>query len=115
MTKATTDFSGKNLQISQSFKTSRIGESLLLPSASEINTAPSAKLIVALGGNAGLATACAARSLGLLRTVYIPDGISDEMRLRLKQEDAEVIVGEENYLHPLRRAERPSNRIRLRE
>ncbi len=112
MTKTTTDFSGKNLQISQSFKYRGIS---LFAQRVRDKHGPSAKLIVASGGNAGLATACAARSLGLLRTVYIPDGISDEMRLRLKQEDAEVIVGEENYLHPLRRAERPSNRIRLRE
>ncbi|KLO10569.1 tryptophan synthase beta subunit-like PLP-dependent enzyme [Schizopora paradoxa] len=92
----------ENLQISQSFKYR--GLSLFAQHVKD-NHGPTAKLIVASGGNAGLATACAARNLGLQCTVYIPDGISDAMMRRLKQEHAEVIVGGENYLYSLRRAE----------
>lgn len=97
-----TDFPRKNLQTSQSFKYRGISH---YAQRAKDQHGPSAKLIVASGGNAGLATACAARNLGLRCAVYIPDGITDAMMQRLKQEDAQVIVGGENYLHALRRAE----------
>ena len=55
-----------------------------------------AHLVIASGGNAGMAAASAARLLGLRTTVYLPLKSAD-MREPLMREGAEAIVGGENY------------------
>lgn len=66
---------------------------------------PSVHLICASGGNAGLAAACAANSLGLKCTVYTPEGLSQKMLDFIQKERAEVILTGKYYLHALRKAE----------
>jgi len=48
--------------------------------------------VIASGGNAGLAAACAARVLKVKCTVYIPEGVTEGTLALLKQEGAEVVV-----------------------
>jgi len=48
--------------------------------------------VIASGGNAGLAAACAARTLEVKCTVYIPEGVTEGTLALLKQERAEVVV-----------------------
>ncbi|KAF8911945.1 tryptophan synthase beta subunit-like PLP-dependent enzyme [Gymnopilus junonius] len=54
-------------------------------------------LVIASGGNAGLAAACAAKTLNLKCTVFIPEGISKSTLEILQREGAEVIVGGRQY------------------
>jgi L-serine/L-threonine ammonia-lyase len=51
-----------------------------------------AHFIIASGGNAGLAAACAARRLKSRCTVYIPEGVAPSTLHLLKSEEAEVVV-----------------------
>lgn len=51
---------------------------------------PDIHCIVASGGNAGLATACAAKVLGVRCTVFLPRGASPSTLAFFKQEEAEV-------------------------
>lgn len=48
--------------------------------------------MIASGGNAGLAAACAARILQVRCTVYIPEGVTESTLALLKQEETEVVV-----------------------
>ena len=48
--------------------------------------------MIASGGNAGIAAACAARRLGRPCTVFIPDGASPSTLALLKSEEADVVV-----------------------
>jgi L-serine/L-threonine ammonia-lyase len=48
--------------------------------------------VIASGGNAGLAAACAARILQVRCTVYIPEGVTESTLALLKQEETEVVV-----------------------
>ncbi len=58
---------------------------------------PAAGVIVASGGNAGIATALCARALGVACEVYVPELSSQNKRDRLKALGAKVVVGGENY------------------
>jgi L-serine/L-threonine ammonia-lyase len=60
--------------------------------------------IVASGGNAGIATACAAHALGVRCTVYIPIGVADRTLDFLRTQNAEVIVIGKYYAEALRAA-----------
>lgn len=51
---------------------------------------PDVHCIVASGGNAGLATACAAKALGVRCTVFLPRGVSSSTLAFFKQEEADV-------------------------
>jgi L-serine/L-threonine ammonia-lyase len=61
-------------------------------------------LVIASGGNAGLAAACAARSLALRCTVFIPEGAAKYTLKLLRGENAEVIVGGRQYSEALKAA-----------
>ncbi|KAJ7694133.1 tryptophan synthase beta subunit-like PLP-dependent enzyme [Mycena rosella] len=65
---------------------------------------PSVHLVIASGGNAALAAACAARSLDVRCTVYIPDGAAQTTLNLLRRENAEVIVGGTHYAEALQAA-----------
>ncbi|KAJ7109150.1 tryptophan synthase beta subunit-like PLP-dependent enzyme [Mycena epipterygia] len=64
----------------------------------------SVHLVIASGGNAGLAAACAARSLDVRCTVYIPDGVAQSTLNLLRRENAKVVVGGKHYAEALRSA-----------
>lgn len=53
--------------------------------------------IIASGGNAGLAAACAARDLGVRCTVYLPKGAAEPTLRFLKQQNACVVIAGEIY------------------
>ncbi|EKM82988.1 hypothetical protein AGABI1DRAFT_69092 [Agaricus bisporus var. burnettii JB137-S8] len=57
--------------------------------------------VVASGGNAGLAGACAARVLGVKCTVFIPEGVVPSTLARLRKENAEVVVTGRFYAEAL--------------
>ncbi|KAF7338500.1 PALP domain-containing protein [Mycena venus] len=80
------------------------GISLFVQRAKEIH-GPSVHVVIASGGNAGLAAACAARTLEVRCTVYIPDGAARSTVDLLKRENAEVVVGGNHYAEALRAAE----------
>lgn len=48
--------------------------------------------VIASGGNAGLAAACAARVLEVRCTVFIPEGATQSTLALLRQENADVVV-----------------------
>jgi L-serine/L-threonine ammonia-lyase len=60
--------------------------------------------VIASGGNAGLAAACAARALDLKCTVFIPNGVTQSTLEILTREQAEVIVGGRQYSEALKSA-----------
>lgn len=60
--------------------------------------------MIASGGNAGLAAACAARRLNCRCTVFIPEGVSASTLDLLRSEEAEVIVGGAFYAEALKAA-----------
>lgn len=62
--------------------------------------------VIASGGNAGLAAACAARILKVKCTVYIPEGVAEGTLAFLKQENAEVVVIGRFYAEALDAAKR---------
>ncbi|KAJ7905260.1 tryptophan synthase beta subunit-like PLP-dependent enzyme [Mycena olivaceomarginata] len=65
---------------------------------------PSVHLVIASGGNAALAAACAARSLQVRCSVYIPNGVAQSTLDLLRRENAEVVVGGQHYAEALRAA-----------
>ncbi|KAF9533662.1 tryptophan synthase beta subunit-like PLP-dependent enzyme [Crepidotus variabilis] len=65
---------------------------------------PSVHLVAASGGNAGVAAACAAESLGLRCSIFIPEGISTSTLEVLKIHGARVIVGGRFYAEALEAA-----------
>ena len=93
----------QNLQPSQSFK--HRGISYFAQRAKESHGA-NAHLIVASGGNAGLAAASAAKQLGLKCTVFIPLAVSKNVHELLRKENAEVVAVGEYYLQSLHEAEK---------
>ncbi|THH10834.1 hypothetical protein EW145_g1054 [Phellinidium pouzarii] len=93
----------ENLQPSQSFKYR--GISLYAQHCKRVH-GENAHLIIASGGNAGLAAACAAKHLDLRCTVYIPEGVNQRVHYVLEKEKAEVIVAGNSYLQSLQEAER---------
>lgn len=61
-------------------------------------------LVVASGGNAGLAAACAANALNARCTVFIPDGATQSTIALLERQNADVVVGGASYLYALEAA-----------
>ncbi|KZS90112.1 tryptophan synthase beta subunit-like PLP-dependent enzyme [Sistotremastrum niveocremeum HHB9708] len=85
----------ENLQISQSFKYR--GLSLFIQEVKEKHGS-SAHLVIASGGNAGLAAAYAAQKLGLQCTVYIFEGLPLDVQTALEDGGANVQVVGKNYV-----------------
>ncbi|MDB5895908.1 MAG: threonine dehydratase, partial [Rhodoferax sp.] len=81
----------EHLQVGGSFKARGMLNRLL---ANEI---PAAGVIVASGGNAGIATAAAARALGVRCEVFVPSVSPEAKRARLRDLGAEVVVGGAGY------------------
>ena len=65
------------------------------------NRIPPAGVIAASGGNAGIATALAARSLGVPAEIYVPSISSAAKRERLAALGASVVVGGDAYADAL--------------
>ena len=76
----------EHLQVSGSFKARGMMNRLLA------NAIPESGVIVASGGNAGIATAAAARALGVRCEVYLPGVSPEAKRARLRALGAEVVV-----------------------
>lgn len=76
----------EHLQVSGSFKARGMMNRLLA------NPIPESGVIVASGGNAGIATAAAARALGVRCEVYLPGVSPEAKRARLRALGAEVVV-----------------------
>ena len=85
----------EQLQVSGSFKARGMFNRLLA------NTIPSAGVIAASGGNAGIATAVAARALGVPAEIYVPAIISKGKRERLAGLGATVVIGGDAYADAL--------------
>ena len=62
--------------------------------------------MIASGGNAGLAAACASKALGLRCTVFLPEGVSASTVQFMKREGAEIVTAGKIYLDALRAAEK---------
>jgi len=65
------------------------------------NPIPASGVIIASGGNAGIATAAAARELGVPCEVFVPDISSPAKRARLAALGARVVVGGAAYADAL--------------
>ncbi len=81
----------EHLQVSGSFKARGMMNRLLA------NDIPASGVVVASGGNAGIATAAAARALGVRCEVFLPGVSSEAKRARLRDLGAEVVVVGEIY------------------
>lgn len=81
----------EQLQVSGSFKARGMMNRLLA------NDIPESGVVVASGGNAGIATAAAARALGVRCEVFLPTLSPEAKRARLRALGAEVVVGGEVY------------------
>ncbi|MCW5649215.1 MAG: threonine/serine dehydratase [Ramlibacter sp.] len=76
----------EHLQVGGSFKARGMLNRLLA------NEVPASGVIVASGGNAGIATAAAARALGVACEVFVPTVSSEAKRARLRELGAQVVV-----------------------
>jgi threonine dehydratase len=76
----------EQLQVGGSFKARGMMNRLLA------NTIPASGVIVASGGNAGIATAAAAKALGVKCEVFVPTISSAAKQAKLRELGAEVIV-----------------------
>jgi len=76
----------EQLQVAGSFKARGMFNRLLA------NPIPAAGVIVASGGNAGIATAAAARALGVRCEVFVPTVSSPAKQARLRELGAQVVV-----------------------
>ena len=85
----------EHLQASGSFKARGMMNRLLS------NPIPGSGVIVASGGNAGIATAGAAHALGVHCEVYLPEVSSEAKRARLRSLGAQVVVGGAAYADAL--------------
>jgi L-serine/L-threonine ammonia-lyase len=65
---------------------------------------PDAHIIIASGGNAGFAAACAARAVGVRCTVFLPAGLDTRFLNSLKREGAELVTGGKDYSEVLVKA-----------
>ena len=81
----------EHLQRSGSFKARGMFNRLLA------NPIPAAGVIAASGGNAGIATAVAARALGVRAEVFVPSVISAAKRARLEALGAQVVIAGDVY------------------
>ena len=66
---------------------------------------PGIHVIIASGGNAGLAAACASKALGLRCTVFLPEGVSAFTVEFMRREGADIVTVGKIYLDALRAAE----------
>ncbi len=89
----------EHLQVSGSFKARGMFNRLLA------NPIPAAGVIVASGGNAGIATAVAARALGARAEVFVPSVSSAAKRARLAALGAHVVVAGSVYAEALEASE----------
>ena len=76
----------EHLQVGGSFKARGMLNSMLA------HTIPEGGVIIASGGNAGIATAAAARALGVRCEVFVPEVSSEAKRARLRELGADVVV-----------------------
>ncbi|CDO70689.1 hypothetical protein BN946_scf184798.g4 [Trametes cinnabarina] len=67
---------------------------------------PDVHLIIASGGNAGLAAACAAKVLSLRCTVFLPHGVNQSTIDFMRKEGAEVVIEGDYYLQTLQAAKK---------
>jgi threonine dehydratase len=81
----------EHLQASGSFKARGMYNRLLA------NPIPASGVIVASGGNAGIATAAAARALGVPCEVFVPGVCSPAKQARLRELGAQVVVTGDVY------------------
>ncbi|MDQ6639218.1 MAG: serine/threonine dehydratase, partial [Pseudomonadota bacterium] len=65
------------------------------------NPVPAAGVVIASGGNAGIAVACAAKALGVRCEVFVPESSSRAKRDKLAQLGAVVTVGGAGYADAL--------------
>lgn len=85
----------EHLQVGGSFKARGMLNRLLA------NPIPSSGVIVASGGNAGIATAAAARALGVPCEVFVPGVCAEAKRARLRELGAQVVVAGAAYFDAL--------------
>ncbi len=85
----------EQMQVSGSFKARGMFNRLLA------NTIPAAGVIAASGGNAGIATAVAARALGARAEIYVPAVITAAKRERLAALGAAVVIAGDMYADAL--------------
>jgi threonine dehydratase len=76
----------EHMQVAGSFKARGMLNRLLA------NSIPASGVIVASGGNAGIATAAAAKSLGVKCEVFVPTVCSPAKQARLRELGAQVVV-----------------------
>ncbi|KAG1719277.1 tryptophan synthase beta subunit-like PLP-dependent enzyme [Suillus lakei] len=88
----------ENLQPSQSFKYRGISK---FAQQSKDKHGPLVHLMIASGGNAGLAAAVTARVLGVKCTVFLPTDVSINMQQALQKQGAEVVTVGEIYSQTL--------------
>ena len=89
----------EHLQVGGSFKARGMLNRLM---ANEI---PASGVVVASGGNAGIATAAAARALGVRCEVFLPEVASEAKRARLRELGADVVLGGAVYAEALQACE----------
>jgi len=85
----------EHLQVSGSFKARGMFNRM------RANTVPAAGVVIASGGNAGIAVAHAARTLGVRAEVFVPESSSEAKRARLAQLGAVVTVRGASYADAL--------------
>ena len=89
----------EHLQLSGCFKARGMFNRLLS------NPIPPSGVIAASGGNAGIATALAARALGVRAEVFVPSVSSPAKRERLRALGADVVVAGDAYAEALEACE----------
>lgn len=89
-------FKLEHLQVSGSFKARGILNRMLS------NTIPDSGVIIASGGNAGIACAQAAKALGVICEVYVPELCPPAKQQKLAALGAKVVVGGAFYPQALR-------------
>jgi len=85
----------EHLQVSGSFKARGMFNRM------RANAVPAAGVVIASGGNAGIAVAHAARTLGVRAEVFVPESSSEAKRARLGQLGAVVTVRGASYADAL--------------
>jgi threonine dehydratase len=85
----------EHLQVSGSFKARGMFHRM------RTNAVPAAGVVIASGGNAGIAVAHAARTLGVRAEVFVPESSSAAKRATLAQLGAVVTVGGASYADAL--------------
>jgi threonine dehydratase len=85
----------EHLQVSGSFKARGMFNRM------RANSVPAAGVVIASGGNAGIAVAHAARTLGVRAEVFVPESSSEAKRARLAQLGAIVTVRGASYADAL--------------